>query len=315
MVLVFANLAKGNLPPLFKVSAVVLPGQATRFDYESLDPESHRLYLSHMGAGRVVIFNTKANRVEANLPGYPTVTGVLAVPQIGKFYASATGSHEVVVTEMRSNKIIARIKGAGFPDGIAYVPSLQRIFVSDEAGGRDLVINAVTNRRIGMINLGGKAGNTHYDPTTKRIWVAVQTRNQMAEIDPRTLKVIAKYATPGGNHPHGWISYQGTAYISCDGNNKLLVANLKSMKVRQVLPVTSGPDVLAIEKGLHLLYVACEGGAVDVFKIARKSLVPLGKFMAPDAHTIAVDQTTHRVYIALENIKGRPELWTLVSRL
>ena len=67
-------------PALKEVADVPLPGSATRFDYQSFDPKSGRLYISHMGAGHLVVFDTKAQTVAANLSGFSTVTGVLCVP-------------------------------------------------------------------------------------------------------------------------------------------------------------------------------------------------------------------------------------------
>ena len=52
------------------VDNVRLPGGTTRFDYQSLDPKTGRLYLSHMGDGNIVVFDTKANKVLANIPGF-----------------------------------------------------------------------------------------------------------------------------------------------------------------------------------------------------------------------------------------------------
>ena len=66
--------------PLREVGDVPLPGGASRFDYQSLEPASGRLFVSHMGAGQLVVFDVRANRVTANLDEFPTVTGVLAVP-------------------------------------------------------------------------------------------------------------------------------------------------------------------------------------------------------------------------------------------
>ena len=36
--------------PLTRVRDVSLPGRATRFDYQSIDERSRRLYLAHLGA-------------------------------------------------------------------------------------------------------------------------------------------------------------------------------------------------------------------------------------------------------------------------
>jgi DNA-binding beta-propeller fold protein YncE len=300
-------------PPLAIVAMVALPDSATRFDYQSIDPTTGRLYLSHMGAGKLIVFDTKTNAMLANLDGYKTVTGTLAVPEEGKFYASAAGTHEVVVGDLKTNAVLARVTGAAFPDGITYVPKERRIFVSDESGGIDLVIDARSNKVLARIELGGQAGNSHYDPKTDLVWVAVQTRNEMVAIDPHSLKITGHFPLAGSDHPHGFTldSNAGLAYISCEGNNKLLVTDLRSMKVRQSFDVTDGPDVLVLDQKLGRLYVACESGAVEIFKIGKEGLGRLGKFEAPAAHTIAVNATTHRVYLALKSVDGKPMMWVL----
>ncbi len=299
--------------PLRVIVKVALPDSATRFDYQSIDATTGRLYLSHMGAGKLIVFDTKSNSVLANLGGFKTVTGTLAVPEEGKYYASAAGTHEVVVSDLKTNAVLARCPGAQFPDGITYVPREHRIFVSDESGGIDLVIDARANKVLARIELGGEAGNSHFDAKTDRVWVAVQSRNEMVAIDPHSLKISGHFPLAGSDHPHGFTldSDAGIAYISCEGNNKLLVADIRTMKVRQSFDVTNGPDVLALDEKLGRVYVACEGGAVEVFKIGRDGLSRLGKFEAPAAHTIAVDPTTHRVYLALKSVDGKPMMWVL----
>src|SRR6266550_2352142 len=148
--------------PLRVVADVPLPGSASRFDYQSLEPASGRLFMSHMGAGQLVVFDVRAGRVIGNLDGFPTVTGVLAVPAEHRAYASATGHHAVVVVHDSTLQIMARVEGPRFPDGIAYAPTERRVFVSDESGRRDFVIDA-TYAVVAQVELGGEAGNTQYD--------------------------------------------------------------------------------------------------------------------------------------------------------
>ena len=93
-----------------------------------------------------------------------------------------------------------------------------------------------------------------------------------------------------------------------DGNG---AGDLATMKVLQSFDVTEGPDVLAFDEGLQRLYVGCEGGAVDVFHADVGGLTAIGKFSAPNAHTVSVDQKTHRVFVALKNAGGKPSLWIL----
>ncbi len=131
--------------PLRVITNVPLPGSASRFDYQSLEPVSGRLFISHMGAGQLVVFDVRAGKVIGNLDGFPTVTGVLAVPSEHRAYASAAGDHAVVVVDDSTLRIVARVPGPRFPDGIAYAPAERRVFVSDESGRRDFLIDAITD--------------------------------------------------------------------------------------------------------------------------------------------------------------------------
>src|SRR2546423_6930043 len=126
--------------PLRVVADVPLPGSASRFDYQSLEPASGRLFISHMGAAQLVVFDVRAARVIANLDGFPTVTGVLAVPVEHRAFAAATGDHAVVVVDDSTFRIVARVPGPRFPDGIAYAPEQRRGFVSGAGGGGGVVV-------------------------------------------------------------------------------------------------------------------------------------------------------------------------------
>src|SRR5256885_5155395 len=160
--------------PLQVVADVPLPGSASRFDYQSLESSTGRLFISHMGAGQLVVFNVRSGHVIADLDGFPTVTGVLAVPAEHRAYASATGDHAIVVVDDSALKIVARISGPRFPDGIAYAPAERRLFVSDESGRQDFVLDVVTNTVVARIDLGGEAGDTQDDSTSHCVIVAVQ---------------------------------------------------------------------------------------------------------------------------------------------
>src|SRR5437660_9253458 len=190
--------------PLRVVADVPLPGSASRFDYQSLEPASGRLFISHMGAGQLVVFDVRAGRVIGNLDGFPSVTGVLAVPADHRAYASATGHHAVVVVHDSTLQIMARVEGPRFPDGIAFAPAERRVFVSDESGRRDFVIDATTNTVVAQVELGGEAGNTQYDAGAHCVIVAVQTANQLAVIDPASAAIVRRITLHHAvRYPHG----------------------------------------------------------------------------------------------------------------
>jgi DNA-binding beta-propeller fold protein YncE len=295
---------------LATVTDVQLPGPPVRFDYQSLDLSAGRLYISHMNADQLVVFDIKRNEVVANLDGFARVHGVWAVPDVNRIFASITGEHKVAVVEMQSLKTIARVGPIDYPDGLAYAPTVQRVFVSDERGAVDAVIDAKTNTLIKNIPLGGGAGNTVFDSGSGNILVAVHRKNELVSIDPASMQIVNRLALPGGENPHG-IAIDATnhlAFVACEGNAKLFVVDLRAMRVLSSYQVGDDPDVLAFDSGLGLLYVSAESGEVRVFREVANKLEPMGGFDEPHAHTVSVDPVSHLVYFPLESVNGRPLL-------
>jgi len=296
--------------PLKKVADVPLPGAAVRFDYQSFDPVHDRLYIAHMNADQLVVFDVKKREVVANLDGFPNVHGVWAVPEINRVYASATGEHKLAVVDMETLKIVATPGPIKYPDGIAYAPTGKRVFVSDEHGDADAVIDATSNALITTIPLGGGAGNTVYDPGSGHILVAVHEKNELVSIDPATAKIIGHHPVKGILSPHGIVlDVEGRlAFVAGEDNNQLAVLDLNDGKVLAVYPVGKDPDVLAFDPGLKQLYVSAESGEVTVFRENGKALLKVGTMSMPHAHTVAVDPKTHLVYFPLQNVDGHPVL-------
>jgi len=186
--------------------------------------------------------------------------------------------------------------------------------VSDESGEADVTIDAARMTKRSTVSLGGEAGNTHYDSVSHCILVAVQTRNQLVAIDPATERVVARYDIAGSDQPHGFdIDQSGRlAFITGEGNATLQVIDLRTMRVLSAMRVGDGPDVLAWDPGWRRLYVGSESGIVTAFEAVGPELRSVGEVRAPHAHTVAVDPRTHRVYLPLENINGRPVLRIMI---
>jgi hypothetical protein len=68
------------------------------------------------------------------------------------------------------------------------------------------------------------------------------------------------------------------------------------------------PDVLAWDPTWRRLYVASESGVLNTFRVDGSMLRALPEIRAPHAHSVSVDPRTHRVYLPLEDIAGKPVL-------
>lgn len=292
------------------VADVPLPGKAARFDYQSFDPATGRLWIAHMGAGEVLAFDVNSRQVVARVPGMSGVTGVRAVPALQRVFAALSAAHEVAVLDSRSGRTVARVKGGRFPDGLAYAPSAQKLYVSDEYGRQELVIDVPSSTARRPIQLGGEAGNTQYDSVANRIWVAVQTRNQLVAIEPGTDSIVDRVGVPSIEHPHGFQvdAENRLIYVTGEENGRLGVLDLRTRRILRTYPVGKEPDVLALDPGRRRLFVGAESGAISAFDVRGDSLVALPSYRAPHAHSVAVDPGSHLVYVPLENVAGRPVL-------
>lgn len=345
--IVMAVLGGGALyarPPLVTTSTLFTKvgdyplGAATiRTDYESIDAAARRLYISKMGAGRLIVFDIEHAKLIAELSGFPRVTAVLVVPELHKVYASvpgggivsyltaglalaglSAGHGTIAILDTRDLKPLARLPGGVFPDGIAFDPRERRIFVSDELGSAVTVIDADTNRVLSRIATGGEVGNVRYDPAIGRVFVPVQSRDELIEMDPKRLVITARHALAGCDHPHGlMIAPKGdVGYVACDENDRLLTVDLATAQVLGNTPVAHDPDVLALDAKASRLYVAGESGDLSVFDIAaERAPAQLGEvYVAKGAHAVAVDPATHRLYLALADLRGRSMLRVLAPK-
>jgi DNA-binding beta-propeller fold protein YncE len=296
--------------PLVTVARVALPGESVRFDYTSIDGPAGRLYIAHMDQDELLVFDVRLRRVLATIHA-PGVHGVLVVPSLDRVFASATNDREALTIDARTNRVVAHAPAGSYPDGLAYDSVEREVFVSDESGGRETVLNA-GGRRIATISLGGEAGNVQYDAASRHVLVDVQTRDDIAIIDPRSHRIIDRVSLPGCDHDHGLLvdSPHRIAFVACDGNAVLLTLDLRTMKVIGRATVGASPDVLAYDSSNRRFYVAAESGVVAVFREDARGLTKLGQaLLAPEAHTVAVDPRTHLVYFPLQqDSTGRPQL-------
>jgi DNA-binding beta-propeller fold protein YncE len=341
LALCWPALAQDHAGPAARLFVVVgdypLGASVNRTDYESVDPVARRLYISKMGGGQLLVFDLEHEKLAAQLDGFPKITGVLVVPEIHKVYASvpgggvvqslvvglgmaglSSGNGAIAVRDTRTLKELARVPGGVFPDGITYDPKDHRIFVSDELGGAITAIDANDDKFIRRIDTGGEVGNVRYDPATDRIYVPIQSHNELIVLDPNRGAVVARYPLAGCEHPHGFIVAPrgGPGYVACDGNDQLLTVDLASGRVLNKQPVAHDPDVLATDADRNRLYIATESGNLSTFDTtnasAPKSLGDI--FVAPDAHTVAVDPVSHWLYFALANLNGHAALRVLAPK-
>jgi DNA-binding beta-propeller fold protein YncE len=305
--------------PLDQVADVPLPGRPTRFDYASVDATQRRLYMTHLGDGALVVFDLDGRRVLQEIPGLPSVHGVVAAPDKHMVFATVTGDKTLALIDDRSFQVKARVPAGEYPNGLAYDPKTARVFVSNNSGLGLGVVDVNAAKPLPGIDIGGGAGNSQYDAETGHVLAAVHGRGYLVDVDPAEAKVVSRIPLPGVASCHGLhvVASLRLAFAVCRGAGSVLtVIDLRARKVLQSLPLPPDVDVLAFDSGSRRLYAASETGAVAVFAVAEdRSVTELGRgTLASNAHTVAVDPATHRVYFPLEDVGGKPILRIMQPR-
>lgn len=344
-------------------------GQAERFDhfdFQSLDPNTHLLFIVHSGPnpdkeaailhnpnfdagvdGNIDVFNTELNKV-VGLINVPQAAGVMVAPDLGKvFIGDANDSIVYVANEHSPFNIIAKVQldPLDGPDAIEYDPVDHRIFVADPGIPADpdnanvalknqnvAVIDAITNRLITKIPFGlhppfgDDVGHIQFDPVTHRVFVVTlplvdqnlnipQTPPSfLAVIDPLALKVISRIRLPDKClSPHGVVVdvQQREAFIACVDSNNLVRVDLQTMQPfpGPLLPLAFNPDIVRLDRSLHLLFVGCAGG-ISIFDESNQGLKPLGNYFLGGGshHTLAIDEATQLIYLPQPSVGDRPVL-------
>ncbi|OUS97646.1 YncE family protein [Rhodococcus sp. NCIMB 12038] len=298
--------------PLQPVGEIALPGNGSRFDYESLDPERGLLFIAHLGASEVIEVDIHTRRVVRTIPDIAQVHGVLVVPELRRVYATATGDDQLVILDEDTGAVLARGPTGSYPDGIAYDPKRGTVWTTNESGGSETVLDAVTAAVRGTVDLGGDVGNVAYDRVADQMLVAVQGRDDLAAIDPQTLTITRRLPMPGCRGAHGLAldSVARLAFVACEDNATLITVDLDGWQPTGAASVGAGPDVLAYDQGAHRLYVAAESGNLTVFDQQDRRLAGIGSGrLADNAHVVTVDPGTHHSYFPVPSgADGRPAL-------
>jgi DNA-binding beta-propeller fold protein YncE len=297
--------------PLTLVADVPLPGGATRFDYQWI--EGRRLYIAHLGDSSLVVFDLDAQRVVQEVTNLPSVHGVVAAPSEHLVLATATAEKTLVLVDDRTLQVKARVPAGDYPNGLAFDPASGKAFVSNNAGHGIGVVDVKAAKALAPIDIGGGAGNSQYDAATGHVLATVHGAPVIVDIDPKAGTIAGRIALRDVATCHGLLvaSKARRAFAVCRGRAPaLVVVDLATRAQASALPLPAEIDVLAFDPGNGRLYAASENGTVAVFRLAGDgSVAEVGRaFLAANAHSVAVDPTTHRAYFPLQNVSGKPVL-------
>lgn len=270
-------------------------------DYITIDPASHHLYVTRSTHTQVI--DPASGKVIADIPGQQRSHGVALVPKLGRgFITDGGGKGAIVVFDLKTNATLGTIAAVPDADGIIYDAFTNRILVSAGDSNALLTLDPNIDPKTGKIDtpiaLGGAPEFLATDGAGKA-FVNLEDKDQVAVVDLKARKVIARWPVAPGGHPVGMAIDRNRHHLilGCRNPQKMIVLSTETGKVLAGLPIGQGVDADAFHNGQ--LFASTGDGAMTVaaetapgkFEVVQSVQTRIG------AKTMGIDPSTSTIYL------------------
>lgn len=268
------------------------------WDYLTCDPAGHRLFVTH--STHVVVLSTDTGKVIGDIPNTKGCHGVALALDLKRGFVSDGADNAVTIFDTRTLKETGKVSVGQRPDAILYDPATRRVFTFNAGSHDTTVLDAATGKVVGTIALGGKPEFGVSDGRGK-IFVNVEDTSELVTLDPKKLTVVRRTSLAPAEEPTGLALDPKThrLFAAC-GNGHAAVVDAETGKLLATPVIGDGPDAAAWDPKAGLAFMSNGGdGTLSVLRDAGA-----GTFVVESvptergARTMALDPTTHRIYLA-----------------
>ncbi len=297
----FAGLPQLHAQKDWKVTNTFPVGGQGAWDYLTVDPQTHRLYVPR--GTHTMVIDANSGKTIADIPGQKIAHGVAIVPKVGRgFISDGGGPGAIVVFDLKTNAVLGSIATEPDTDGIIFDDATGRVVAVSGDKGVLMSIPPDIDPRNGKIDapvdLGGAPEFLASDGAGK-VFVNLMDKNEVAVFDLKANKVVARWPVAPGAAPVGMTidTKKKRLFIGCRKPRKLIVMSTENGKVLADLPIGDHVDAVKLDSGE--IFASCADGTLAVaretapgkFEIVQTVKTPKG------ARTMGVDDATHRIYL------------------
>ncbi|MGH8116940.1 MAG: YncE family protein [Rhodanobacteraceae bacterium] len=292
----------------WKVVQRVPLGGSGFWDYLSLDQAAQRLYVSH--SDRVIVLDVRDNKRVGEIDSLSGVHGAVVADDLHRGFISNGHANTVTIFDPATLKVEQTVAvGGKDPDGIVYDPYSKRVFTFNGDSNDASVIDAVSGKLLGHIALPGRPefpvsdGHGH-------VFDNITDKNELAVIDPVSMKVTATWPLKDCRHPSGLaIDTAHHRLFSVCQNNVMAVTNSENGKPVASVPIGAGPDAARFDAQRGL--VLSSNGRSGTLTVVREETPDHYQVIAnvptqKSARTMALDEATGHVYLSAAELGPRP---------
>jgi DNA-binding beta-propeller fold protein YncE len=281
----------------YRITRTFPVGGAGAWDYTTVDPVSHRLYVSH--GTEVVAIDLGSGRTTGTIPGALGARGVAVAPELGRGFIACNKTNSVMIFDLKTLARIGTLKTDERPDALVYdaATGLVLAFTHDKNAN---IFQAKNGSFKGRIRLGGGPEFAVTDGKGK-VYVSLQDTNEVVQLDPPKLRLDHRWPVRSCEAATslGIDKQSRRLFVGCH-NRTVAVVDADIGKTLQTLPIGPGVDGTVFDADTQLAFVSSGGdGTVTVIHESDRNHYTVLDVVEThhSARTIALDPTTHRVYL------------------
>jgi len=277
------------------------------WDYLNVDSEAKRLYVSH--ATKVVVIDTASNEVVGEIADTPGVHGAVAAPSLGRVFTSNGRGNTASIVDARTLKTIGTVETPANPDFIMFEPKQKEVYTFNGGGKSATVIDAASGKVVATIPLGGKP-EAGVSDGAGRVFVNVENLNTIAVIDVATHAVVATWPIAPGEDAAGLaIDTKNHRLFIGAHNSLMLMMDSTTGKVTAQVPIGAGVDATWFDPGTAYAFSSCGDGTITIAHEDSPDKLVVVQALKTErgARTMALDSSTHRIYVAAARYEPPPD--------
>lgn len=301
--------------------AVKNGGPVTVLDYMNVTGDD--LYVAGATSGAVYKIALRAHPLPAStdisvLAGPPSPHGVVIDPIGGLAFVTRSKVNSVDVFDPRTMRPIRRIAVAEDPDAITFDASDKLVYAASGGAKTATLIDPPSKNVIAAIPLGGEPEFAAFDPKTGRVYQNLSDVNELVAVDASKRSVVQRWPLSGCEMPTGMALDAGDRrlFIACAKSSKLLVFDLEGARVARVVPIAFGADSVAYDAQLRKIYTTGLLGKLTVIQQITADAYRVADTVSLhfNAHTLAIDPATHRVFVGYSSLAIPPRVAVFTPR-
>jgi DNA-binding beta-propeller fold protein YncE len=295
----------------FKLIRKSVIGGEGGWDYLSVDPEGRRLYISH--STQVEVLNADTHAPVGVIPNLKGVHGVIAVHKAGRGITTNGRSNTVTIFDLKTLAPIAELPTGKNPDALLYDNFSRKVFVFNHSDVTVTVVDIENAKITGTIDVGGSALEAGVSDENGTIYVNLEDSHEIVSFDAMSLAVKSKWKLTPGEEPTGIALDRKTnrLFTACH-NGLMMILDSKSGAIVSQVPIGKRVDGAVFDPALQMAFSSNGEGSITVIKEVSANEFKVVETIPtlPGARTIALDPSTHHIFVSTAQYGETPPATT-----